>query len=292
MAVRSAGDKLRWLVSHPEFRRRPMNVLTRVAFWEKVRRAGKPTELTLGPYQIRARPNDGFGRLVCYFGEAADEMFDFFKHYLKPGMQVVDVGANIGTHTIYAAGLVGASGGVHAVEPEPNTRALLNENIALNRAKNVIVHACCAANERGVLRLNINADSAKTSLVHESAIAIDVPADTLDHLLPADMRIDLLKIDVEGADYDVLLGAVGIFALRPPRVVVIETLEHSAEVNGFLTARGYSLFNFDASDGTLHELDSAPLNTYAVHESVLRVPAGWHAWRIVQERANRLSKVG
>ena len=289
MAVRSARDKLTWLVTHPEFKRRPMSVLTRVAFWEKVRRGGKPTELALGPYQIRARPNDGFGRLVCYFGEAADEMFDFFKHYLKPGMHVVDVGANIGTHTVYAAGLVGPSGGVHAVEPEPTTRELLNTNIARNGLSNVTVLGCCAANEQGTVRLNINADSAKTSLIRQSDVGIEVPVDTLDNLLPAGVTIDLLKIDAEGADYEVLLGASQTFASRPPRVVVIETLDRYAEVSSFLTERGYSLFDFDPSSNTLREVDSPPLNTYAVHESVARMLAGPRAWRLLEERANRLS---
>jgi hypothetical protein len=140
------------------------------------------------------------------------------------------------------------------------------------------------------VRLNINADSAKTSLIRQSDVGIEVPVDTLDNLLPAGLTIDLLKIDAEGADYEVLLGASQTFASRPPRVVVIETLDRYAEVSSFLTARGYSLFDFDQSNNTLREVDSPPLNTYAVHESVQRMPAGPRAWRLIEERANRLSK--
>jgi FkbM family methyltransferase len=281
---RSAADKLRWLVSHPEFKRRPVSVLSRVAYWSMVQRGGKPAELALGRHRILARPNDGFGRLICYFGEAAEEMFAFFSDYLRPGMTVVDVGSNIGTHSIYAAGLVGPSGRVHAVEPEPTTISLLNYNISANGLSNITVHECCAANETGILRLNINVDSAKTSLVGTSEVGVDVPADRLDQILPTGIMIDLLKIDAEGFDYEVLLGASGLFD-NSPRVVVIEALERFCEVSNFLTSRGYSLFMFEPSDHTLREFTAQPSNTYAVHESVLLNRVGPGAWRVSEARA-------
>ena len=116
MAVKALGQAALACL-HPDFRRRPVSVLTRVAFWENVRH-GASRPLGLGPYRICARPHDGFGHLSATSARVQTN-FSFFNHYLKPGMYVVDVGANIGTHTVYAAGLVGVSAGSTPSSPSP-----------------------------------------------------------------------------------------------------------------------------------------------------------------------------
>jgi FkbM family methyltransferase len=260
--------KLGWLFGHKEFHRRPIAVIARVAQWEFYRFRGKPADLVLGEFKVRARPGDGIGRLICYFGEAADEMFGFLESYLKPGMTMVDVGANIGTHSLYAGRAVAPGGHVYAFEPEPGTRSVLERNLSANGLKNVIVSGECVTDKPGRVVLNINADSAKTSMVRAGKSQIEVHADSLDNLLPRDIDIDLLKIDVEGADYKVLVGSKHFFETSPPKIVVIEATDGKDAIASFLRSKGYELYQFDRDSKTLSQLSPGTLNWYAVHPSV------------------------
>ena len=91
-------------------------------------------------------------------------------------------------------------------------------------------------------------------------------ADTLDNLLPGGARVDLLKIDVEGADYLVLQGAKGIFQTAPPSVVVVETNANASEITGFLSQHGYDCYEYDGVQ-SLARLTRPVPNTYAIHAS-------------------------
>src|SRR5206468_5687943 len=82
------------------------------------------------------------------------------------GMITVDVGANIGTHSIYSARLTGESGKVIAIEADPETAAILRENIALNRSRNVSVFESCISDKTGMVPFNVNSNSAKSSIVY------------------------------------------------------------------------------------------------------------------------------
>ena len=153
----------------------------------------------------------------CY--EACE--FALLSRRLGPGMTFVDVGANIGLYTVAAAKLVGATGRVYAFEPEPGNYALLQHNLELNEARNVVTEKMavgCAATERN---LNISRNSIGThsllrrpqSSVAADREAIQVQVITLDEYF-ADVpgRVDTLKVDVEGYEPFVLKGAARLLA--------------------------------------------------------------------------------
>jgi FkbM family methyltransferase len=262
------GNRIAWLISHPVYRREPLRVWSRVARWEWVRKRGSPIILGLDDMRIKARPHDGIGRLLCYFGREADEMFDFMDKFLKPGMVVVDVGANIGTLTVYAARIVGSLGMVFACEADPNTVALLHENIALNGLNNVTVYQSCVCDQSGTMEFNVNVDSAKSSIVQTGISKLLVRADRLvDLVTPSNTVIDLLKIDVEGADHLVLLGAREIFAERPPTAVAIEVISNRQEIFQFLSSYGYELFAYESGKLIPLQPQRDILNVYALQRS-------------------------
>jgi FkbM family methyltransferase len=266
----TAVDKLLWLLSHPVFRRHPFRVSWHLAKWEWIRKSGRATILQLDNLCIKARPFDGMGRLICYFGQEADEMFKFMEDYLKPGMAMVDVGANIGTHAIYGARLIGPGGKVLAFEADPATAEILRHNIALNGSSNVVVFQNCISDKSGTVDFNINIDSAKSSIIQTGASKVSVLTCRLADILPREFQIDFLKIDVEGADYLVLLGALAIFKERPPAVVVVEATLQKKEICEFLSSYGYQLFDYKL--GKLSPLDSQDgiLNIYALRSCVLQ----------------------
>ncbi|HEU4619471.1 MAG TPA: FkbM family methyltransferase [Gammaproteobacteria bacterium] len=129
---------------------------------------------------------------------------------VEPGATVVDVGANIGYNTIYAARRVGPAGRVVAVEPTPDNLAVLERNVAAAGLPNVVVERVAAGRAAGTCRFYVRGDtSAVNSLFPESCYAavtdvLEVPVQRLDDIV--DGGADLVKIDVEGAELDVLEG--------------------------------------------------------------------------------------
>ena len=230
--------------------------------------------LELDGLKLTARPIDGNGRLICYFGTKFDIIFDFLKAYLGEGMVYVDVGANIGSHAINAARLVGRTGSVFAFEADPDTLDLLLKNIKLNKLENIIVRQTCVAEDVGTVSFYKHKDSAKSSIVDRGEkAAATLPADKLDSLIPANVKIDILKIDVEGAELGVLKGARQIFLERPPSVVIIEVFDvrdstdKSSGIRQILENYGYRFYLFDGEQ--LTQFEGRALNAFAIHRSAI-----------------------
>lgn len=142
---------------------------------------------------------------------------------IEPGEVVLDVGACRGDFTIPAARKVGKGGRVVAVEPEPRNLLFLRK--ASRRLGNVRILAKCAWGRAGRVRLNLSGSPGEHSVVrlgHQPRGSIEVEADTLDHMLEelGIKRVDFMKVDVEGAELEVLEGAREI--LKRTRKVVVE----------------------------------------------------------------------
>ena len=129
---------------------------------------------------------------------------DLLKEILKPGDIYVDVGANIGHLTIEAALIVGNTGSVTAFEAHPRTAEFLRQNILLNKLANVRVAQVAVGENFGWVGFTNQRSDDQNSVIDGGEIA--VPLITLDALLP-DESPTLLKIDVEGFEKYVLLGA-------------------------------------------------------------------------------------
>lgn len=257
---------LSWITSHPGCKAHPWTVPVRVLQWEWYRMRRRPIILPLFDFIIESRPTDGMGRILCYFREQADKQFAFMKSYLKPGMTFVDVGANIGSHTVCGARLVSHEGRVFALEADSETFSLLQHNVQLNGVANAILFNECISDKAGPVTFNIHSDSARSSLLRGGHSQKKLSASTLDKLLPSGIQVDFLKIDVEGTDYLVLAGAKRLFGDAPPRVVAIEVTSCESEIREFLLSYGYRLYSFDGDRSTLIEVEQPVFNTYAVRD--------------------------
>jgi FkbM family methyltransferase len=122
---------------------------------------------------------------------------------------VVDIGASVGDHSLHVARQI-PGGRVVAVEPDPGSFALLQANIAQNRARNILPIRAAVTAKAGEALLCSASRAAERSTAAPSAVgAVSVPATTLD-LLFEEQRIDwcdLLKIDCEGGEFEILFGA-------------------------------------------------------------------------------------
>jgi FkbM family methyltransferase len=139
---------------------------------------------------------------------------ELFCQSIKPHMTIVDVGANFGYYSLVGAKSLNGTGQVIAFEPVPSNYQLLVKNIQQNQFKNIIPVQKALSDMNGARELFLNARnygncSFSDKNVSESASPITVETLTLDSYLKklGVQRVDLLKIDVEGAEPLVLKGA-------------------------------------------------------------------------------------
>ena len=137
---------------------------------------------------------------------------------LAPGGVFVDVGANVGFHTLLASQLVGPAGTVVAVEPAPWTLALLRANV-WRHGSQAVVQPVAASDVAGTVRLELEAEHRSGAHLGDTGVAVD--ARPLDELVP-DVAVDVLKVDVEGAEPLVLRGATAMLARSPALIAVVE----------------------------------------------------------------------
>lgn len=185
--------------------------------------AGDTKLARLPEFSIYAAPDDlAVGRTVLG-GSYEPEITATFRRILRPGMGAVDIGANIGWFTMLAAALVGPTGFVLAVEPNPRNVKLLEASRRLNAFGQVVVAQLAAGREVGVLVLHTSHSNGTTSPLPKDMAALlnaeTIPCLPLDVLLPEERRIDLIKIDVEGAEYNALLGCRKTIARWRPAIV-------------------------------------------------------------------------
>lgn len=183
-----------------------------------------------------------------------DEM-EFWRNWLKPGMTVIDVGANVGVYTFSAANKVGSQGLVIAIEPFSRCTELLQETCRINSFTNIRVITAAASDRNGIVKLAINHSSELNQIISDEEIAnIDafeeVKSITLDGLLEQEalQSVDFLKIDAEGHEIHVLSGSENILSKYSP-IVMYENVAggqqtDSMKVADFLRARDYQLFRY------------------------------------------------
>ena len=164
----------------------------------------------------------------------------FFARYVKPGMTVFDVGANFGYYTVLFAAGVGPLGRVIAIEPVPATAALLNDTVELNGFSGftrVVTAAATAGSSREVHLFVPQREPKNSAIIGEPRDgSIVVPSCTIDELAAELDRVDLVKIDVEGAEIDVILGMSETIKRCRPSVLLEYNAARYADPRGFLGA--------------------------------------------------------
>jgi FkbM family methyltransferase len=190
--------------------------------------------------------HDAFiGRSLDLYGEWCDGEAFLLGQILSPGDVVVDVGANIGTHTVFFARAVGEKGAVVAFEPQRLVFQTLCGNVALNGLTNVTGFMTAVGERRGQVvfptldpRATLNFGAVRAAQGGPGDVVDVVPIDELS--LP---RCALIKVDVEGMEPAVIAGAKDTIArCRPALFLENDTVERSREVLEAVEAVGYKAF--------------------------------------------------
>ena len=185
------------------------------------------------------------GRSLHEYAEFSEGEVEVFLQAVKPGQVVLEVGANIGAHTVWFAKAVGPSGAVMAFEPQRLVFQTLFANIAINSLPNVHCLNVAVSSSPGqlhvpVLDARIENNFGGIGLGSYTSGEI-VPVITIDGMNIS--RCNFLKIDVEGMELDVLKGAAKTIArLMPVLYVENDRPEKSDELIRYIDSLGYNLY--------------------------------------------------
>lgn len=168
-----------------------------------------------------------------------------FETFVRNGHLVVEVGANIGAHTVFLSRLVGEGGQIHAFEPQRLVFQALCANLALNQCTNVYAQHLAVGDQVGVAHApaidpTIRNNFGGVSLLDISA-GEEVSITTIDKLdLPA---CHVLKVDVEGMELQVLKGAATtIDSYRPMMYIENDRQKNSMDILQLLLDSDYRIY--------------------------------------------------
>ncbi len=186
------------------------------------------------------------GASLRKYGEWSALELDAFRQLVEPGHLVVEIGANIGAHTVALSRIVGPQGVVIAFEPQRMMFQTLCANLALNSCTNVVARPEAVGATPGQIRVPVLAPDSPNNFgalplgngwEHGEVVALV----TIDNLQLSACR--LIKLDVEGMEFEALQGgAQTIRRLRPVLYVENERDEKSAPLIALLFSYGYRLY--------------------------------------------------
>jgi FkbM family methyltransferase len=233
---------------HPLTRDRPWKAWARFAAWQVRSRLQDEVIVSWVAGQklaVRRGMAGATGNIYVGLHEFHDMMVPL--HFLRPGDLFFDIGANIGSYTVLAAGAVGAN--AWSFEPDPGTARHLRRNIALNGLEGrVTVHELALGPEAGEVRFSTGLDATNKVVAGDGANTRSVRQEALDAVAAA-VRPIMMKIDVEGYEDAVLAGASRVLADPGLQLVEIETVTDATAAT--LAAHGFRPAFYDAMTRSL-----------------------------------------
>lgn len=170
-------------------------------------------------------------RRILAFGTYDEDLHLMLERLLEPGMICMDIGANLGEMAMHMAAKVGVNGRVYAFEPVSAVRERLQRHVERNRVERIVkVVSIALSNQTGTARIHF-ADTAADnqglgSLVHADTdslpLAKEVATMTLDDFVARERigRIDLMKVDIQGAELLLLEGGMSVFKTLSPDLLI------------------------------------------------------------------------
>jgi len=154
---------------------------------------------------------------------------------VKPGMKVIDLGANIGYYTCLMARAVGAEGHVWAFEPDPDNYQILRCNLEWNAFRHVEARQMAAAAEPGKLRLYRSASNRGDNRIYDDGSGrpvVEVEAGPVEAVVPPGTVIDFVKADIQGAEAQAFAGMRALLNGSPDMILLFEYWPEAMEAAG------------------------------------------------------------
>ena len=217
-------------------------------------------EVCLEEFHLTINPASHVGWHLYCFGTYEPMLRRLMSEYVQQGAICLEIGANIGWHTLLLSRLCGPSGSVHAFEPNPSVFHELQHHLENNRASNVRPWWTALSDRLGTaLFMAPDAKSAHAGDGHlissEEAFGgstIQVEVETIDHVFGNLERLDFIKIDVEGWEPAVWRGAAATLRRHFPVICLEQLPWHLGragfsvlDASGLLSNLGYQFYAYD-----------------------------------------------
>ncbi len=196
-------------------------------------------------YMLYNKHDQYVGQSFLQYGEFSEKEIELFDQIIQPGMIVLDIGANIGAHTLYFANKVGLTGAVIAFEPQRVIFQTLCANMALNNVTHAICFHAAVSKDNGSIMipsLDYHREGNYGGLsLGQFQQGESVQVMTIDSMqLP---QCQFMKIDVEGMEKDVLLGARNTIEKHSPIIYAENDREEkSSALIALLMELDYKLY--------------------------------------------------
>jgi FkbM family methyltransferase len=234
----------------------------------------RPINVSIDGTTIRMEPRGATAGDIWTGMRCETQEVSFILSVLEPGMTFFDVGANAGLFAISAAKKIGAKQ-VFAFEPCASTSALLKKNVQLNGVADVNLAQLALGDSIGKATLQVNApgkDGLNTlgKPTHPDSAVVqqeEVSVSTVDAFLQQHniSRVDVMKVDIEGAELMLFRGARALLQRSDAPLVLYEGFGfltrgfgyHPVEILWLLESCGYSLFTLNSESGAIAELGTS-----------------------------------
>jgi FkbM family methyltransferase len=230
-------------------------------------------------------PGNETSRAIFLTGYYEPNEFFWLEKTLKPGMSFIDVGANMGLYTQFAAKKVGPYGTVVAIEPSSRDFARLKAHIELNRLANVRLLQVAVSNYKGEADLLVASEkNSGHNTLGSFGYDLVIPqghervvVGRLDDIVERIglQKVDVIKMDIEGAEFLCLQGAKEILSLFHP-IILMELSDrtlrhqgcHSGQIWEFLSHGGYNIYTVGEQTGSMV---SAERKSYFESENIIAI---------------------
>ena len=271
------GKRWKHFFKQKSMREDPFGTIFRAFIWVIHCTFKLPAIAKLKPWDVKLflppKLRRGGGTMIYIAREYYEPEIKLLDYLLSPGDIFIDGGANLGVFTVIASKLVGIKGKVLAFEPAEENFKLLKKNIELNHQQNVNIYSIALSNKEGETKLH-HIDNAPTSYSFgddsESSIEYEViKTTTLDSIIEDSNlnRVDVIKLDVEGAEELVFQGATKVLEEFSP-IIIFEIRKLCTDRMGLdqfgalniLKDLEYDFYKVNGESGQLSRLTSQPSN--------------------------------
>lgn len=189
--------------------------------WGRVFDLSSRKLVSLDGFSLYVIPDDYIGRSILESGHYEPHVTSVIRNQLKKGDVFLDLGANIGYFTMLAAKLVGQSGKVIAVEPNPQNLQLIYASLLENQITNVAIYPYAVSDCAGILRFTTVGSNGGviTKYSKDQKHFMLVPALTIDEMLKDIPQIDLIKIDIEAHEPAAIRGMEKVLRRLKPMII-------------------------------------------------------------------------
>lgn len=204
-------------------------------------------------YKLILDPKNGFLDKEIFFYKSNDlEVLELFRRYIKKGNNVLDIGGNVGHHSLFLSYMVGKTGKIFTFEPIKRLAEQIKESASINSINNIIVNNFALGNkeEKSIINLGENHLGGSSILdIEESSQKEEISIKVLDILeLP---KIDFIKLDTEGFEWNVIKGGQKLIERDHPVILfeynpIMYEKQNPGDAITFLEffdKRGYSLYD-------------------------------------------------